>query len=128
MSLEAADRLLIARLSREEEDATEPSWDFLLGAWTRCLGEEDAARRTFAGDAATGTRAQSALRETRMLLVSYMGLVIQMPDMFPRGAKCGQSVSAQALVPSLLRLGAAAGSLEGDEEMDSAQDLAFLHI
>jgi len=124
MSLEAADRLLIARLSREEEDATEPSWDFLLGAWTRCLGEEAAARRTFAGDAATGTRAQSALRETRMLLVSYMGLVIQMPDMFPRGAKCGQAVSAQALVPSLLRLGAAAGSLEGDEEMDSAQDWA----
>lgn len=101
LAARVADRVLVARL--ELEHASECSFDFLLGAWTRCCMEERAAH---AAPAAT------ALAGVRRLIAGYLGLVVQIPDMFPRGEKNGTPVSPHALVPSLMRLGTPAAPAE----------------
>ncbi|WFD19079.1 RING-type E3 ubiquitin transferase [Malassezia caprae] len=102
LRIAAADRVLIARLS--DESASETSWDFVIGAWVRCRRAEQGVR------ASPGTYPPSApegLQHVRGLLVSYAGLLIEMPDMFPRHTKQGETLGPQALVPTLLRLAVA---------------------
>ena len=60
-------------------------------------------RRTIPEEA---ERALQALQGVRTLLISYAGLVLQMPDMFPSMEKGGRMLSPRALVPTLLQLGA----------------------
>jgi len=48
--------------------------------------------------------AQASLDEISSLVVSYLGLVIQTPDLFPNNTKGKQSLSPLALVPSLVNL------------------------
>ncbi|CCU97361.1 unnamed protein product [Malassezia sympodialis ATCC 42132] len=112
----AADRVLIARLS--EESASETSWDFLVGAWVRCRRAEQGVR---ASPGAYPPSAPGALQHVRGLLVSYAGLVIEMPDMFPRHTKHGEALGPQALVPTLLRLAVTMGD---DAVVPSAYDWA----
>ena len=46
---------------------------------------------------------QTVLDQLRSLIVSYLGLLIQTPDMFPRHAKpSGETISALCLLPSLI--------------------------
>lgn len=132
-SPDIADRILIARLSLDvdelskSEDADKKavaaslprgitSFDYLVGAWRRCLAQQPHVRKTFSGS--TATSAQSMLDSMRGLIVSYLGLVLQEPDMFPASSKPNDSqlaiktISPLCLVPSILRLsnGAASGS------------------
>lgn len=94
-----ADRLLIARLS--QADARDTSWDFLVGAWVRCVREE---QRMQASSLPFKVRALEGLQHARSLLTSYAGLLLDMPDMFPRSAKHGKELGPEALVPTLLNL------------------------
>lgn len=110
-----ADRLLIARLS--DEKASETSWDFLVGAWVRCYQAEQRVR---AAPTSYPSEALGALQHVRGLLVSYAGLVIEMPDMFPRSEKHGETLGAAALVPTLLQL--AVTTDDDDASLASAHD------
>lgn len=94
ISTATADRVLVARL--ETAGAPETSFDYLIGAWMRCRRAE----------IARGAAAGPVLAPVRSLITGYIGLVIQMPDMFPRDSKDGISISPRSLVPSLLRLSA----------------------
>lgn len=109
LSLALSDRLLIARLALE--DAPDTSWDYLIGAWVRCKRVESTLGR------ASGTpdpvRAAATLAHTRGLLTSYAGLVLDMPDMFPRHEKASAVLGPAALVPTLLQL--AVGATLGDD-------------
>lgn len=98
LRIAVADRVLIARLS--DENASETSWDFLVGAWVRCRRAEQSVRAS----GAYPPSAPDALQYVRGLLVSYAGLLLEMPDMFPRYTKHGKTLGPRALVPTLLRL------------------------
>ncbi|WFC95118.1 RING-type E3 ubiquitin transferase [Malassezia brasiliensis] len=100
LSLALGDRILIARLSLPMRGET--SYDYLVHAWTRCRTEEARVRHTIPEEA---ERALQALQGARALLISYAGLVLQMPDMFPSMEKAGRMLSPRALVPTLLQLG-----------------------
>ncbi|WFD25906.1 RING-type E3 ubiquitin transferase [Malassezia nana] len=113
-----ADRLLIARLS--DEQASETSWDFLVGAWVRCCQAEQRVR---AAPTSYPSEALGALQHVRGLLVSYAGLVVEMPDMFPRSEKHGETLSAAALVPTLLQLAVTTDD-NADASVVSAHDWA----
>ncbi|UZJ56824.1 hypothetical protein CBS101457_006144 [Exobasidium rhododendri] len=118
-----ADRLLLARLSLDaEHDAMsddshrlraladlpkgQTSFDYLVGAWKRCKSEEGKLRKIFSQGSA---EPQSTLENIRSLLVSYLGLILQTPDMFPNDSKPSTSylrhrtISPLCLVPSLVR-------------------------
>ena len=99
LSLELGDRILIARLSQARPETT--SWDYCVDAWTRCRAEEARVRQAIPEAA---ERALRALQSVRGLLISYAGLVLQMPDMFPCFEKRGVALSPKALVPTLLQL------------------------
>ena len=96
-----ADRLLIARLSLA--DARDTSWDYIIGAWTRCVREE---QRIQASSLPFRSRALEGLQHARSLLTSYAGLLLDMPDMFPRSTKHGYELGPEAMVPTLLNLAA----------------------
>ncbi|WFD37029.1 RING-type E3 ubiquitin transferase [Malassezia cuniculi] len=87
-----ADRVLVSRLELNERDT---SFDYLIGAWIRANNEV-----TKAADENT----RSVWIEVRRLIAGYVGLVVQMPDMFPGGDKDGVAVSPKSLIPSFLRL------------------------
>lgn len=122
-SANIADRILLARLSLDTNSDTmtddtsrlealssipegHTSYDYLVGAWKRCKAEEGALRKTFTTGIA---EPQSMLEQIRSLIVSYLGLVLQTPDMFPNDCKPStsylrnQTVSPLCLVPSLVR-------------------------
>ena len=96
-----SDRLLIARLSLA--DARDTSWDYIIGAWTRCVREE---QRIQASSLSFKSRALEGLQHARSLLTSYAGLLLDMPDMFPRSTKHGSELGPEAMVPTLLNLAA----------------------
>ncbi|KAE8223354.1 hypothetical protein CF319_g3599 [Tilletia indica] len=112
------DRLLLSRLSMDPEGDVmtddpehitvlaslprdESSWDYLAQSWIRCKQEESGFRKLSAS--IVGPR-QAVLDQIRQLLVSYIGLVLQNPEMFPRYRKRGKlTVSPLVLVPTLLK-------------------------
>ncbi|WFD31009.1 RING-type E3 ubiquitin transferase [Malassezia sp. CBS 17886] len=123
ISLGHAEGIIVERLSLESAGpGAETSWDYLVHAWVRCRQEELAARRRWHGAALE--RALGLLAGARALITSYVGLVLQMPDMFPRSTKHNMHLSPRALVPSLLRLGASTGTLAEEGESDGTQSWA----
>ncbi|CAD6888083.1 unnamed protein product [Tilletia controversa] len=116
------DRLLLSRLSMDPEadvmtdDAElitvlaslpreESSWDYLAHSWARCKQEENSFRKL---PAPVVSSRQAVLDQIRQLLVSYIGLVLQNPEMFPRHQKRGKlTVSPLVLVPTLLKANSA---------------------
>ncbi|KAL4402675.1 Ubiquitin conjugation factor E4 [Malassezia pachydermatis] len=102
-TLAMADRVLISRLQMEE--ATEKSWDYIVHAWTRCRQEELRVAREPA--APWIASAQAALAHVKELLISYAGMVLEMPDMFPCDTKDDEELGPAALVPTLLQLSVA---------------------
>ncbi|EPQ27830.1 uncharacterized protein PFL1_04575 [Pseudozyma flocculosa PF-1] len=118
-----ADRILISRLSLDPSDAMsddadhlaaiaalpkgQTSWDYLAAAWTRLKAEEPLVKKALPND---HQAASAALDEMRGLIISYIGLVLQTPDMFPNGEKNGKPVSPLVLVPSLSRVAAPVSS------------------
>lgn len=87
----------------------ETSYDYLVGAWKRCLTQQTQLRKIFGSD--QSKEPQKILDNLRALIVSYLGLVMLTPDMFPNSSKPPASqlrekaVSPLCLVPSLLRQG-----------------------
>lgn len=121
-----ADRALIARLSidpssppmTEDEaltrsietiDKAETSWDYLINCWKRCAKEGPKAKKGLGSYAA---EAITVLDGISQLVVSYAGLILTAPDMFPNHTKNGQTISPLVLVPSILNLSGVA-TLEG---------------
>lgn len=119
LSLAMADRILIARLSLDDAPLT--SWDYMIGAWVRARREARDLARLARAPPPWLARARDALGQVDALLVSYAGLVLEMPDMFPRHEKQGVALSAAALVPTLLQLAADA---DDDEPPPSAHEWA----
>lgn len=136
-----ADRILLARLSLDaNRDAMtddsnrlkanssipkgQTSYDYLVGAWKRCKAEEGKLRKIF-GTSAAAAESQVILEQVRSLIVSYLGLVMQSPDMFPNDCKPSTSylrhreVSPLCLVPSLVRQ--SGGSLASSMDPYSSQ-------
>ncbi|GAC74338.1 ubiquitin fusion degradation protein-2 [Moesziomyces antarcticus T-34] len=115
-----ADQILIARLSLDpnadvmSDDAQhitvlaslpkgQTSWDYLAACWKKARAEEGRVRKAL--PAAEQQKALGVLEEIRGLLVSYAGLVLQTPDMFPNAAKPnGTPLSPLVLVDSLTRV------------------------
>ncbi|KAN0064334.1 Ubiquitin conjugation factor E4 [Thecaphora frezii] len=114
-----ADRILISRLSLDPSDAMtddadqlaalaslpkgQTSWDYLAAAWNRAKAEEAKVKKALPNDAQA---AYAVLEHVRSLLISYIGLVLQTPDMFPNSQKGIKTVSPLVLVPSLIRVAA----------------------
>ena len=119
LSPAVADQILIARLSLDPDAAMtddaelltvlaslpkgETSWDYLIAAWKRTKAIELKVKKSIPQDI---QRAYAALQEIGSLLVSYIGLVLQTPDMFPNREKNGKPISPLVLVPSLLKVAA----------------------
>ncbi|SPO30953.1 related to UFD2 - ubiquitin fusion degradation protein [Ustilago trichophora] len=115
-----ADQILIARLSLDpngdvmSDDAEhitilaslpkgQTSWDYLIACWKKARAEESRVRKSLS--AADQPKALGVLEEIRALLISYAGLVLQTPDMFPNAAKPnGTPLTPLVLVDSLTRV------------------------
>ncbi|EST09288.1 U box domain protein [Kalmanozyma brasiliensis GHG001] len=126
LSASVADEVLIARLSLDpsgdvmSDDADhitmlaslpkgQTSWDYLVASWKRARAEENRIRKSLAP--ADQTKALAVLQEIRALLISYAGLVLQTPDMFPGAAKPnGTPLSPLVLVDSLTRVSSSISS------------------
>lgn len=127
LSASVADQILIARLSLDpngdvmSDDAEhitilaslpkgQTSWDYLIACWKKARAEEGRVRKSLG--AADQQKALTVLEEIRSLLVSYAGLVLQTPDMFPNAAKPnGTPLSPLVLVDSLTRVSSSISSL-----------------
>ncbi|CAO1628196.1 unnamed protein product [Jaminaea pallidilutea] len=123
-----ADRVIIARLSLDPQgsnaaddpdtltvlaslDEDETSWDWLINSWKRCEKEKAKAKKGL-GDHVP--EALSLLNGAQELIVSYAGLVLITPDMFPGDTKrSGAKLTPAALVPSILSITGATDSLQG---------------
>ncbi len=80
--------------------------------------EENRIRKSLAP--ADQSKALAVLQEVRALLISYAGLVLQTPDMFPNAAKPnGTPVSPMVLVDSLTRVSSSVSSF-GFSSSDSS--------
>ncbi|KAK0557132.1 Ubiquitin conjugation factor E4 [Tilletia horrida] len=137
LNVDLVDRLLLSRLSLDPhgdvmtDDAEiitvlaclpkdESSWDYLAQAWIRCKQEENGFRKLAAPVVSSR---QAVLDQIRKLLVSYIGLVLQNPEMFPGHQKRGKlTVSPLVLVPTLLKANSATsgGSLYGSGASSSS--------
>lgn len=119
LTASVADQILIARLSLDpsgdvmSDDAEhistlaslphgQTSWDYLVACWKRARAEESRVRKSLVPS--DQPQALAALEEIRALLISYAGLVLQTPDMFPNATKPnGTPLSPLVLVDSLTR-------------------------
>ncbi|SPO49352.1 related to UFD2 - ubiquitin fusion degradation protein [Moesziomyces antarcticus] len=137
-----ADQILIARLSLDpnadvmSDDAQhitvlaslpkgQTSWDYLAACWKKARAEEGRVRKAL--PVAEQQKALGVLEEIRGLLVSYAGLVLQTPDMFPNAAKPnGTPLSPLVLVDSLTRVSSSMstfGFSSSDASAHSTTDL-----
>lgn len=88
-------------------DDNETTWDWLVGCWKRVQKEIPKARK---GLGEQGPQAVSALEEMSALIVSYAGIILTQPDMFPKHSKNGKTISPLVLVPSILSIGGLSSS------------------
>ncbi|KAK9722707.1 Ubiquitin conjugation factor E4 [Basidiobolus ranarum] len=113
------DRVVVARLSHDpsgsalmEEDLPKspssqqlhvPLFDYLLGCWKRAseVKKGTLSRQKNLGDAVVHERIQ-VLEAIKKLCVSYAGIVLQMPEMFPQPASIIE-LGGAVIVPKLLK-------------------------
>ncbi|KAJ3801572.1 ubiquitin conjugation factor E4 [Lentinula aff. detonsa] len=118
LNIDLIDRLLIARLEIDPQAMTEDLeflpvlaslppqqtiFEYLVGSWKRL----NMARTTLVKKGYTPAETQSALTrldKLRDLIISYAGLTLQEPDMFPQPS--GRSLGPPELVTPLLSLSA----------------------
>ncbi|SNX83910.1 related to UFD2 - ubiquitin fusion degradation protein [Melanopsichium pennsylvanicum] len=123
-----ADQILIARLSLDptadvmSDDADhitilaslpkgQTSWDYIIACWKNARVEESRLRKSLA--ATDHQKALPVLQEIRSLLVSYAGLVLQTPDMFPNASKPNNiPLSPLVLIDSLTRVSSSISSFD----------------
>ncbi|KAJ1898547.1 Ubiquitin conjugation factor E4, partial [Kickxella alabastrina] len=95
------ERVLVARLEEERVvDSGLGVFEYLLGSWQAVQGVIGnlAGAKGRSLDAIVRTGRVQALTEARTLLVSYMGLALQIPDMFPQFGRSGRRVIVDALL------------------------------
>ncbi len=82
LSADLLERVLLSRLSDGPEDYPQAPVPYLLGCYQRCLDEfrQSSSLR----DKAAMGRVQDTLVAARALVVSYVGLLLTMEDMFPQ--------------------------------------------
>ncbi|EIW81074.1 hypothetical protein CONPUDRAFT_55967 [Coniophora puteana RWD-64-598 SS2] len=134
LSGEIIDRLLISRLELDPQamsddldyvsvlaslPADQSVFEYLVGCWKRING----ARRNILGKNPVDDtqKALSLLDKLRDLVISYTGLTLQMPDMFPQPQ--GKEVGPSELVRPLLSLSALSAPLSSASS-DTASILA----
>ncbi|KAI0755049.1 ubiquitin elongating factor core-domain-containing protein [Daedaleopsis nitida] len=143
LSGEVADRILIARLELDPQGMSDdldflpvlaslPSQqtvlEFLIGSWKRL----NTARSTVLRKNYTPLQQQQAtdvLDKLRDLIISYTGLTLQEPEMFPQPSVTGKEFGAQELVPSFMSLSALSGpylSASSSNLLDSSEIELFL--
>ncbi|CAH7685783.1 ubiquitin elongating factor core-domain-containing protein [Phakopsora pachyrhizi] len=85
LSIEIFDRLLVARLSIDQSSVDDnhqtSAFRFLTGAWLRAMEERSKA---LASRSSTSEKLRT-IERIKVLISSYIGLVIQDPTMFPIG-------------------------------------------
>ncbi|KAJ2318630.1 Ubiquitin conjugation factor E4 [Coemansia sp. RSA 2704] len=95
------ERAIVARLDERAVASSGLSvFEYLAGCWCRCLavmGNLQGARGS-ALDAGVRAARVQALGEAQALLVSYMGLALQLPEMFPQAGRPARALVADALV------------------------------
>ncbi|KAJ1905514.1 Ubiquitin conjugation factor E4, partial [Coemansia sp. S17] len=95
------ERVLVARLEPDEVSASGIGvFDYLLGSWraVRTVIENLSGAKGKALDASVRESRIGVLRDMQALLVSYMGLTLQVPDMFARVGRPGQRIIIDALL------------------------------
>ncbi|KAJ2699689.1 Ubiquitin conjugation factor E4 [Coemansia sp. IMI 209128] len=95
------ERVLVARLDADEVAESGISvFDYLLGSWraVRLVIENLSGARGKALDASVRETRIGVLRDLQTLLVSYMGLSLQVPDMFARVGRPGQRTIVDAVL------------------------------
>ncbi|PIA15051.1 hypothetical protein COEREDRAFT_98411 [Coemansia reversa NRRL 1564] len=101
ISTATLERVLVARL---DEDAVVTSgvsvFDYLLSCWRAVhtvVGNLYGARGKGLNPSVREARVQ-VMRNAQELLISYMGLALQFPDMFPQTGRLGRAIMADALL------------------------------
>ncbi|GAA5956492.1 hypothetical protein JCM8115_000586 [Rhodotorula mucilaginosa] len=118
LRIDLADRLLLARLSlspsnMNDDDfematvlaslpANETAFEYLGGCWRRERAERFKVVAKKDSDAAEAQKRLAGLAEIKALLVSYIGLVLQDPSMFPQDHISGKPLGALELEPLLI--------------------------
>ncbi|KAJ2642433.1 Ubiquitin conjugation factor E4, partial [Coemansia sp. RSA 1694] len=95
------ERVLVARLELDEVAASGVGvFDYLLGSWraVRTVIDNLSGAKGKALDASVREARVGVLRDLQALLVSYMGLTLQVPDMFARVGRPGQRTIVDALL------------------------------
>ncbi|KAJ2713679.1 Ubiquitin conjugation factor E4 [Coemansia spiralis] len=95
------ERALVARLDEAAVAACGTGgFAYLVGCWqtAHTVASNLCGPKGQALGAAVRETRVGALRAAQALLVSYMGLALQLPDMFPQGGRTGQAVVADALM------------------------------
>ncbi|KAJ2442104.1 Ubiquitin conjugation factor E4, partial [Coemansia sp. RSA 2337] len=95
------ERVLVARLEPDEvSESGIGVFDYLLGSWraVRTVIENLSGAKGKALDASVRESRIGVLRDMQALLVSYMGLTLQVPDMFARVGRPGQRIIIDALL------------------------------
>jgi len=92
------DRVLVARLSLPEnvDREKESLFLYLLIAWKRCMDVKKKLSIHLKDEDVLSKRL-AALEKARELIISYVGIVLQMPDMFPQPQKFQDIGSGQLL-------------------------------
>ncbi|KAJ1821415.1 Ubiquitin conjugation factor E4 [Coemansia sp. RSA 2598] len=95
------ERVLVARLEEGRVVNSGISvFEYLLASWQSAQGviSNLSGAKGKALDVVMRAARIQVLEEARALLVSYMGLALQIPDMFPQSGRLGRSVMADALL------------------------------
>ncbi|KAJ2755398.1 Ubiquitin conjugation factor E4, partial [Coemansia nantahalensis] len=95
------ERVLVARLDEAAVEACGTGgFGYLAGCWqtAHAVVGNLCGPKGRALDAAVREARVGALRTAQALLVSYMGLALQLPDMFAQGGRAGQAIIADALM------------------------------
>ncbi|KAF9128678.1 hypothetical protein BGW39_004850 [Mortierella sp. 14UC] len=112
ISQASLDRVLVDRMSVDPNDSTNASlldrgqlrltlFDYLLDCWRRLEMVKSQTSRVKTLPANVIEERVQSLNASKGLLVSYAGLVLQMPDMFPQ-IQTGANLGAQQLIDRLL--------------------------
>ncbi|KAJ2544407.1 Ubiquitin conjugation factor E4 [Coemansia sp. RSA 1822] len=95
------ERVLVARLDEDMVAASGISvFEYLVGSWqmSQTVVSNLRGAKGKALDLAVREARVKALGEAQLLLVSYMGLSLQIPDMFPQLGRSGRAIMADALL------------------------------
>ncbi|RKP23862.1 ubiquitin elongating factor core-domain-containing protein [Syncephalis pseudoplumigaleata] len=106
IQLAILDRVLVARLSMPPEELAPGTptilFDYLLACWHRCAEIATGLRqraKTFTPDVLE--ERLKVVAQVRELVVSYAGIILQMPDMFPQSGSV-DNLGPGMLVPRLI--------------------------